>query len=273
MDPIVPRVDLYLDGNWVDVSEDVVSNVRASWGIFSDDPRSRVAEPGTLAFDLDNSEQNSGGVRGYYSPNSPDVRTGFALGVGVRFYLIHDLYGTKLKWQGTVEAVRPGAGTKNQKVTVSCVDWMDEAARAKLSGLEVETDIQSDALFSLLVDQVASTPPQGTEVGSGSDVYPYALDNTQDESSRVSGEFTKLAASEFGLIYVTAGKAVFEGRRRRGGAGAARLSLDDLTILSVDPTVSRDDVKNRIQVQVHPRRVDVSATSVLFSLGGGSGTW
>lgn len=265
---IRPRVEIDFGAGWVDVSGDVVSDVKAEWGIHGGGPKDRVADPGTMGFELDNSVSNSAGLRGYYSPGHADVRAGFGLGILARLVLNHALYGDRVKWVGTIEGLSPVPGIKSPRTSVRCVDWMDEAARAKLAGLAVETDIQSDALFAILAAAVETQPPGGILSGSGSDIYPFALDNTQDESSRVLGELQQLAMSEYGLIYVSAGMLVFEGRRRRGGGGAVRFAMDeDEEILAMPISHNRDDIVNRVQVAIHPRRRDAAATTVLFNLG------
>jgi len=263
---IRPRVEMFLGAAWTDVSADVISDVAADWGIHSASQEDRVAGAGSLTFELDNSAQCSGGVLGYYSPGSPNVRVGFGIGTAVRLVLAHDFYGEKVAWVGTIEAAPPTPTLTTPKTAVRCVDWMAEAERAKLSGLAVQIDAQSDALFATLVAAMEKQPPGGTLSGSGSDVYPYALDDAQDEENEVSTLLQRLALSEYGLVYVVAGTLVFEGRRRRGGAGSVRLALDDDVITALSISHARDDVLNRVQVSIHPRRRDVAATSVLFNL-------
>jgi len=261
------RVEFDIDG-WVDFSTDIVGPVKASWGIHGNTPKDRVADPGELSFEMDNTENNRGGVRGYYSPGGGAALAGFDIGLPVRLVLNHPLYGDKIKWQGTIDQVIPNPGVERPTVQVHCVDWMDEAARAKLKGLAVQTSVQSDALFATLVAAVDRQPPGGTISGTGSDVYPYALDNTQDETSRVLSELQKLVMSEYGIMFVSAGVAVFEGRKRRGGEGSIRFAMDeDEQILGMTVTHARDNVINRCQVSIHPRRRDAAATSVLFNLG------
>ncbi len=262
------RVELYLGGAWVDVSEDVISAVRAEWGIHSGGQKDRVADPGGMSFDLDNSDLCSGGVAGYYAPGSPNVRVGFGIGTAARLVLEHALYGEKVKWLGTIESARPKAGIGDPRTVVTCVDWMDEAQRAKLSGVAVQLDAQSDDLFETLVAAVDRQPPNGVLTGSGSDVYPYALDDAQDETTKLSAMIQRLALSEYGLAYVSAGTLVFEGRRGRSGAGGVRFAMDEDVIIRDGLAVShgRDDVVNRVQVSIHPRRRDAAATTVLFNL-------
>lgn len=266
---ITPRIDMDFGSGWEDVSEDVISAVKAHWGIHGGGVKDRVADAGGMTFDLDNSSRCSGGLRGYYSPGHDDVRSGFALGIPARLVLNHPLFGDKVMWVGTVTRITPNAGVKSPSTSITCEDWMGEAGRAKLSGIEVQTDVQSDALFLTLVGAVEKQPPGGAVAGSGSDVYPFALDNVQDEKSKVLEQLQQLAMSEVGIIYVSAGVLTFEGRRRRGGGGAIRFAMDeDEEIVAIgQPTHDRDDVITRAQVSIHPRREDDTPDTVLFNLG------
>lgn len=264
---ITPRIEMDFGSGWVDVSEDVVSQIEATWGIHGSSPKERVADPGRMRFQLDNSVQSSGGVLGYYSPGHPDVRAGFDIRTPVRYVLNHDFYGDRVRWVGTVESVRIVAGLR-QAVEVSCVDWLEDAARSKLTAVPVQTDIQSDELFEVLVASSAKQPPNGTLVGTGSDVYAYALDDVQDEETALLEVLQRLMLSEFGICYESAGVLVFEGRKSRGGAGAVRFAMsEDDQIVGLGLASGRDEIINRVQVIVHPRRRDAAATTVLFNLG------
>ena len=272
---MIAQVQIKIGSTWTDLSLDVVGeSVKASWGIAGAAPGDRIADPGTLQFDLDNSDgpgTPSGvpgdHVRGFYTPKHPDCMVGFEIGAEVRLVLVDPLLGSRVRWIGTVETATPKPGVEDPRTVVSCVDWMEEAARAKLKGIAVQTSIQSDALFSLLVASMDRQPPDGVRSGTGSDIYPYALDNTQDESSRILSELQKIAMSEIGLVYVTAGQLVFEGRKMRGSAGSVRFAYDADRIKDAVIEYARDSILNRVQVSIHPRRVDPAATAVLFNLG------
>jgi hypothetical protein len=263
---ITPRVEMDFGAGWVDVSEDVVSQITASWGIHGSSPKQRVADPGSMRFRLDNSTLNSGGLLGYYSPGHPNVRAGFDIRTPVRYVLNHEFFGDKVKWVGTVESVKPVAGL-TQVVDVSCADWLEDAARSKLTAMEVQTDIQSDILFDTLIAAAPKQPPNGTMVGTGSDIYAYALDDVQDERTTLLEVLQRLMLSEFGICHESAGQVVFEGRKLRGGGGAIKFALsEDDQIIGLGLASGRDDIINRVQVIVHPRRRDGAATTVLFNL-------
>ena len=268
MTDITPRIEIDFGAGFVDVSEDVVSNVKAEWGIHGTGPKDRVADPGTCVFKLDNGLTNSGAKRGYYTPGHDDVRVGFDVGAPVRLVLNEAFLGDKVKWVGSIVTAKPNAG-KVPTTDVFAADWMEEAARTKLLRLDVEVDSQADLLFNDLIDEVPTAPPGGSLIGAGSDIYPFAFDNVRDEVDFVSSEIEKITLSEYGQSYVTSGTIVFEGRTRRSSGATARLALDeDTNILGMAVVSGRDEIFNRAQVFVHPRRRDAAATTVLFSLGG-----
>lgn len=273
---ITARVELYDGASWVDLSPDVVGDsVKATWGISGTGPTDRIADPGTLAFELDNGDRGAPEYpipgdhpEGFYSVGHANAMAGFVLGAEVRLVLVEPLLGERIRWWGTIQDANPKPGIADPRTVVNCVDWMEEAARAKVQGFTVQTSVQSDALFALLVASLHKQPPGGTRAGTGSDIYPYALDNVQDETSRILGELQKLALSEIGMVYISAGVLVFEGRKIRGGGSVSiRWSFDEDNLIDAVVGYQRDDIYNRIQVSIHPRRVDAAATTVLFNLG------
>lgn len=266
IDPTVvltTRVEMDFGAGWVDVSEDVVSTVKASWGIRGGGPHDRVAAPGTMTFDMDNSVMNSGGARGYYSPDHASARAGFGMGTPVRLVIAD----TPL-WVGTLDMIEPRPGVRDPRTAVQCGDWFESAARAKVADLPVQVNVQSDVLFQTLVDIVEPPPPGGTRIGGGADIYPYVLDSSPSESSRVLSEFQKLALSEYAQVYVAAGTVVFEGRRRRGSETPSKFTLhEDENLIGIAVTGrDRDQVINRIQVTAHPRRRDDTSDVVLYTM-------
>ena len=65
-------MEAYLNGSWVDITDDVLGVVRGEWGISGTGPTDFVADTGSLEFDL----QNYNPV-GKYSPGHPNCTSGW----------------------------------------------------------------------------------------------------------------------------------------------------------------------------------------------------
>lgn len=172
------------------------------------------------------------------------------------------------RFRGRLDSVQPIAGIfERRTVQVVAVDWMDDAARANVSGIAVQISKRADQIFSSLIESVPFQPDD-TEIDESPDTFAYALDSVQDESSTVLGELQKLALSELALIYQKAdGTVVFESRNRRAvSEGIDDTFTDDSDISGFEAPVARDDSLSRVLVTTHPRKVDEAATSVLFRL-------
>ena len=267
-------VEAELDGageGWTDITRDVrISKpVRWSYGITGSGPLDRVASTGTLTFALDNSSANSGAKVGYYSPGHLFARSGFDVGISVRIGLSYDGITTLKKYR--LDHVRPVAGINDERVAIcDAVDWMDEAARYKLSGIAIQLNKRSDQIFSTIVSDI-TRQPENQSVATGQDTFEYALDNLKDEHETAMSAFQKLCQSELGQIFVrrdaTKGETlVFEDRHARvKNSVSDAIFVNDTSALEVSR--SRDQLLNIVRVVTHMRRVDDAATTVLYSLG------
>lgn len=263
-------IDLELDGEgngWTSVDDDVLMVVPRSldYGIDGSLPTDRVAKTGTASFALDNSESNSEGIRGLYTPGGVNALAGFQLGIGVRISIVYGSNPPRPKWQGVIDAVEPLPGIYGLRQTiVHCVDYMDEAARANTRNIPVQTNKRSDQLFSLLLAAIVRQPP-ATEIGFGMEEYSHAFDNSRDEGLAILTEWSRLADSELGYIYIKssetqAGIMTFEDRRRRGVVSDPVASFNGFHALSA--VQSRNAITNRVQVKTHPRYVDADLVPI-----------
>jgi len=172
------------------------------------------------------------------------------------------------RFRGRIDTVGPIAGIYGQRITqIEAVDWMDDAARAKVSEIPVQLSKRADEIFETLIESVPFEP-DALEVDESPDTFAYALDSVQDEKSTVLAELQKLALSELGFIYQKAdGTVVFESRNRRAvSEGVVDTFEDTGSMYGFSAPVARDDSLSRVQVITHPRKVDAAATSVLFRL-------
>ena len=256
---------------FVDITSDILAadSIQFHYGMNSNSQRDRVASTGVLSFSLVNSEANSAGLAGYYSPEHANARAGFDFGIETRVKITYggtDYY----KFRGVIDEIVPTPGKAGRVARITCVDWMDEAARTKLSGLAVQLDQRADQVFSTILAGVLRQPA-ATSIDTTTDVFPVALDNTRDEGASVLSEFQKLASSELGYIFVKGdttqgGTLVFEGRGVRGADLTNDVTFGDSTLWGVSAGRRRDDITNLVKVTLRPRRIDTSATTVLASI-------
>lgn len=259
--------------SWFDLTSDVQinDNISIQRGNDGTTQRDRVAQTGTMSFTLDNSASNLGGVLGYYSPRNANCLPGWRLGAPVRCRVSSGPGGpgeAKTVFLGTIQSINPTSGKyAERKVAVECVDWMEEAASTKIRGLSILENKRSDEVFTALIEAMEHPPFAGYQAQIGGDTYPIVFDNTLDSEINVMSEFQRLAQSELGRIFVRRdGVLVFEGRHKRPNLFTISATLTDEEIDSVDSDRGREEVLNRAEVEVHPRRVDTAATTVLFSL-------
>lgn len=228
--------------------------------------RDRVAQTGSMSFELNNAENNDAELLGYYSPRNVNHPAGWKEGIEVRCRVLYDASYYTL-FRGSIDAIVPQSGMyKGRKVRVSCVDWMNEAAKARVKGLGIQIDKTSSEVFAALLTNIERQPAD-VDNDSGIDTYPFALDNALVAEVSVMSEFQSLALSEMGRVYVAAdGTLVFEGRHVRPNASLA-LTLTDEDIESLGTSTGLEAIINYSEVSAHPRRVD-AANAVLFSLNG-----
>jgi hypothetical protein len=95
---------------WPDVR--VADGVELEYGIRAGGPLDRVADTGTLSFTLDNSAGNSGSTLGWYSPAHMSKRSGWGVGIRVRFTIINPYDDDKpyCKFVGWLSEILPEPG-------------------------------------------------------------------------------------------------------------------------------------------------------------------
>jgi hypothetical protein len=269
MAAIVPKIELELQGRgngWTDVTADVLSPIRIQYGIQGGGPTDRTAGAGVCRFELNNSERNSGGRLGYYSPGNGNARVGFAIGIRVRVQFQDPATSSwHVKHLGSIVAVTPQPGAYGpRRVIVESADWFDEAARSTVAGLATQLNKRSDEIVSLLIGNVPRSP-EAQSIATGADTYAYALDTARDDRANpVLQELARVTMSELGYLYQTGdGTVVFEARFDRANTTDAVTLQNDMSGLSV--TSSRDELLTKVQVVTHPRTVD-SAAVVLYRL-------
>lgn len=247
---------------WEDVTPDVVGAIDVKYGISGSGPLDRVASTGTMRLWLNNSEQNSAELLGYYSPGHSDCRAGFGIGIRCRLTLTFNSV-SYTRFFGTIDSIRPSPGIGlDRRTQIVVVDWLDYAARGRLSGIPLQLNRTSSQIFETILDSMAIAPA-ARAIASGKDTYAYALDNVAGGGTTALAEFQRLAQSELGFIYVLGDQIWFLNRHIRMANSQNQFLLDRTTEL--EASRARNQILNKVQVVVYPRRVDPDPV-VLFSL-------
>lgn len=289
------QIEVKINGIWESLTNDVIGSQTVQYGILSNGQTDRVASTGILTFSLRNDSGCIGGVQGYYVPSLPGSKLGWRKGLQVRLTINHQGNNVR-KFYGHITHINLEDTGKRVDVTVA--DWMDYAAKhpIELPTLQYDKRI-NDVVWSI----VANMPikPLHAKYENGSDVFSTAFDTVKSNTKAVS-EFSKLANSEWGWIYVTrdyddAETLVVESRHTRTYntiahsvpvfdgyllvEGASYLITEDGSKLilqspveaMIDNTMIKSDVSygdnllNQVTTRAYPRFVD-SNVSVLWSL-------
>jgi hypothetical protein len=220
-----------------------------------------ISDVGTLNFSLDNSEKNSAHQLGYYSPDNINRRAGFSLNIGVRYRIDRNI-----RFSGVLDAIDPVTGRHGPR-SVACevVDWMDTAARTRISNLPVLIDQHGDVVFQTLIDSLdVVAKPNAIEKDLSPDIFPYTLDRTRDEQTVLRDELYRLCVSGLDKCWLRGnGTLVYESRTRRS---TSTTDLDTFT--DSNGFVAKRDrtgVINRVQSTVHPR-VPGTVSVILYLL-------
>jgi hypothetical protein len=198
------QVEAKLDGaNWTDITPDITGVIKFSYGILGSSPLDRVGQPGEMSFNLNNTETNSAHLVGYYTPGHTNCRSGFDVGLPVRFWSKY-LTVEKVKWYGEIVSdgidVQPGRYSKRQ-VKVTARDWLHQASIHELVTPEFAENLAIEDIVPLILANMIKQP-LATRYGVGTENFGSVFDKVKTTTHAIS-EFYKVAISELGFIYVT----------------------------------------------------------------------
>lgn len=228
------RFDLQIASVWYDITSDVCTDPTPEWnmGIMGNSPTSRVGDPEYLNFCLDNSEGNSAGLKGYYTPGHVNQRAGWTSGLNVRLVFVFE--GTSFyKYYGKIMSggidVDPGIYGP-RKVAVTCHGFMAQAADHDFALPALATNVTANAAVTLLL---ANMPiqPLATSFATGVFTFPTVFDTVR-KNTRAHAELFKIAMSEFAYIYTKGDKTggqtlVVENRNTRTTATTLSVPMGD----------------------------------------------
>jgi hypothetical protein len=272
---VVVEVELSGDNNgWTNLgkggSADVLSatGLIMRYGIQGSGPTDNVAASGHAQFSLDNSASNSAHLLGLYSLYNANKLAGWALDIRCRITLVNPVSGALMRrFIGRIDAIDPSPGKrKDRRVTVTVVDWLDEAANWSMDpAIGEQVNKTWTQVLQAIIAQMPR-PPLISSLDDGIEGYPIALDTSSSTGQPALAEFKKLADSERGFIYQKAdGTLKAEGRHARllNTTSVWTLTENDLVDLSLPST--RSEIIDTFDVTIHPRVVDDLPTSIVYS--------
>ena len=288
------QVQVLLAGAWVDITSDIISPIRAAWGITGIKPSDRIASTGSMKFTLRNTALK-------YLPGSTTAHADWNKGTPCKFVIEYN-GTTHTRFRGLIDSMKPVLPIGyDGTVAVTVLDWMDIAARSPVINPAIQTDKTGDQVVTALLP-FAPIQPLSTSLSAGASVFPAVFDSIRSDSA-VYGEMARVALSELGYIYLRKDPEhgetlVFEGRNTRHALRTATpialslalsgyllkedgdnllteagdlLKLNESTTVAVENDIEEVTVRygehmiNRMTVRAHPKRVD-TVEQVLFKL-------
>jgi len=215
------KVEVYC-GSWIDISSDIVSSIKGTWGIYGNTPTSLMADAGYLKFTLNN-------VDGKYSPGLVGSLAGFKTGIQVKLTINFDSL-TYIRFKGTIDSLDLVSNAQgNYQVKVSCIDWLGFAARYPLTSPDIQFNKTADSAIQTIIGFMPQQPANSI-LDAGNETFLTVFD-TVKTNTQAYGEMAKLVNSELGYLYLTKDRdfgetLVFESSTARNG----------LRTLSIIPT-------------------------------------
>jgi hypothetical protein len=190
----------YYNGTaWVDLTPYVVGDISGNNGLGGWRPEQRVAMLGTLNLTLNNKSK-------VFSPMGGDaVRglstlTGFNKSAKIRVRGVVDGISRAI-WTGRITSLdSDDKNWGNEQVRLMAADWMQVPANYPMAGATIALNQTIDEAMTLVLARL-SLQPEATDFDAGAFTFPAVFDNVQRKTMALS-EFTKLANSELGYIYL-----------------------------------------------------------------------
>lgn len=237
-------------GAWTYITADWLAKNGARWnrGQKQSDIRNFLADSGSLDFVMDNSERNSAGILGWYSPDNVNHRLGWEEKILV---CLESTWGgiVHTEFIGRIADISPTPGADGPRdCHCTARDWFDEASNYTLTGLATMTNVRMNEVAAAIVAACPTQPPGGNNFDTGTDILPFALDTAVGAAPNPVTELASLITSEGGRGYLT-GPGVFriENRRARYGR-TADFTLDGTHLLMAGATPPKKVSYNRIRV-------------------------
>jgi hypothetical protein len=190
--PVYPEIKLYIDLDndnvtETDISSRIVSAFDGESGIFTYKDTDRLANVGSLRFEIDNSD-------GTYTNFGSFV----GKAVSVRLVL-----GSREKqvWFGYIKNAMPDSGEWGERrILVTALDWISIGNETRVQNIPLATFVTGDEAIPTLLDATPN-PPAFTNFEAGYETFPNMFDGALQKTT-VYSELDKITKSELGYLYL-----------------------------------------------------------------------
>lgn len=263
---------------FISIADDVrASSAVFTWGITGIGPTARVAGTGMASFTLDNSQANSAGTLGYYSPDNDGVRAGF--GIGTPFMVkvtdtptsdtSDDVTTYKLFY---VTDISPTPGKYLERsVQIGGADYIDKMSTQYADALNVATTSRTDEGLVTLYS-IMPVAPLATWSSTGTDTFGYIFQDVDGKKTTIYNIAQRLVQSDFGYIYCDGdsdnGETMVYQTRQDRLPTTSCVTLND-TMSGLTLQHSAGNVYNHITTISYPLDISSSTTSdaeILYDL-------
>lgn len=198
LDSIV--TEYYNGSAWVDISAYVVGDIKGNNGLGGWRPENRVAVLGTLNITINNKSKQFSPMGGD-SVRGLSTLTGWNKGAKLRVRGTYRSLDEEI-WTGRIASIdSDDLNWGNEQVRVMAVDYMSVPVNYPMKGSPILLNYRINGGVNAILARL-SLQPEGTNIDTGVFTFPAVFDNVQRKTMALS-EFTKLANSELGHIYVT----------------------------------------------------------------------
>ena len=173
-----------------------------------------------------------------------------------------------VRHRGKLRVANPDPGQYHAPlVRVVSYDGIRDLAEATLRQIAIQINKTESELLTAVCDAVpSSAQPLARDFATGVETFPYALDELGGGAAAL-GVIKSIAVSSFAAVFMKGdGTLVLQSRTTRG-AGTPAFHFDNLHH-GQTANASVDELVNRVEVVVNPRKVDASATTVVYSTVG-----
>lgn len=256
-------VEVYIAGNWVDLSEDLVAEdgLTIRNGNWQNGPEDRVAQTGNCQFSLRNDDRNDARLAGFYTPGHTNCLTGFTRGLLLRVSFDADqLVAPVVKFYGRLYQILPTPGTAGLRRTAcTAFDLFDDLAEHDVRQVGLQLNKTADELLDVIIDSLPiEQQPPARDFEVGLSTFPVAFDDLNGGVRAITLS-ADLMRSELGHLSQRGdGTLRMEAMHTRALADVAyTFFAGTLTAVRVPGTL--DGVYNLVRTTIHPKQPGAAA--------------